>query len=76
MANNRTGPDYLDQKSTNKRAPSNKHKTSQGMKGWQPKQYDPEVLKKYPHNPVETIGVSIMRDKMQKEIDKKKTKSK
>ena len=38
--------------------------------------YDPEVLKKYPHNPVETFGVGLMRDKMQRELNKKKNKSK
>ena len=37
-------------------------------------QFDPEVLKKYPFRPTETIGVDIMRRKMQERLDKKKNK--
>ena len=39
--------------------------------------FDPEVLKKYPYRPkTETYGVSVMRQKMQDRINKKKKKKK
>tara|TARA_R100000234_G_C4882960_1_gene128160 strand:- start:229 stop:555 length:327 start_codon:yes stop_codon:yes gene_type:complete len=87
MANKRTGPDYLDQKSKKKkntqiravRKPSSFAEGDKPHLDWKRgglKRYDPEVLKKYPHSPVETIGVSIMRDKMQDKLDKQKGKTK
>ena len=36
------------------------------------RKYDPEVLKKYPLNPVETIGVGMMRDRMQQKLNEKR----
>ena len=87
MGNNRTGPDYLDQKSKKKkdvrmvavRKPRSFGEGDNKARGpmWDgPRKYDPEVLKKYPHNPVETISVGIMRDKMQDKLDKQKGKTK
>ena len=87
MGNNRTGPDYLDQKSKKKkdarmiavRKPSSFGEGDKPHLDWKRgglKRYDPEVLKKYPHNPRETIGVGMMRDKMQDKLDKQKGKTK
>ena len=87
MGNKRTGPDYLDQESKKKKNPrmiavqkprsfGEGDNKARGPMWHGPKKYDPEVLKKYPHNPVETISVSIMRDKMQDKLDKQKGKTK
>ena len=87
MANKRTGPDYLDQQSKKKkntqiravRKPSSFGEGDNPTLDWKRgglKRYDPEVLEKLPHRPHETIGVSMMRDKMQQELDKKKGKTK
>ena len=89
MGNSRTGPDFLDRK-TPKKKPSTHDlvktgRPSVGKKGLaKPQQkdipshksrFDPEVLKKYPLRPAtETYGVSVMRQKMQDRIDKKKNK--
>ena len=84
MANKRTGPDYLDQESKKKkntqiravrkpRSFGEGDNKARGQNWHGPTKYDPEVLKKYPLRPAtETIGVSMMRDKMQRERDKKK----
>ena len=83
MPNKRTGPDYLDQKSKKKKNTQQRslvagnNKPAGSIRWKDGSRYDPEVLEKYPPRPAtETIGVSMMRDKMQRELDKKKGKTK